>query len=148
MELAIKLFVCFIIIFISFFFGAFFEWRSNRKIIEEALKDAAEALEEALKDAAEALEEAIKAKLELQKYKDNKIHQATHAACHNLFSNVNEKSELVDKVKRYEKYAPKTEIYKKTIIEWHKAWKTSEWIWKQLNMSGSAIRKALRSWSV
>lgn len=137
MELAIKLFVCFIIIFISFFFGAFFEWRSNRKIIEGALKDAAE-----------ALEEAIKAKLELQKCKDNKLHRATHEACHNLFSENKVESELIDKVKRYEKYAPKTEIYKKTIIEWHKAWKTSEWIWKQLNMSGSAIRKALRSWSV
>ena len=111
MELAIKLFVCFIIIFISFFFGAFFEWRSNRKIIEGALKDAAD-----------ALEEAIKAKLELQKYKENKIHKATHEACHNLFSNENKvESELIDKVKRYEKYAPKTEIYKKTIIEWHKA---------------------------
>lgn len=137
MELAIKLFVCFIIIFISFFFGAFFEWRSNRKIIEWVLKDAAE-----------AIEEAIKAKLELKKYKDNELHKARHEACHNLFSNVNEKSELVDKVKRYEKYAPKTEIYKKTIIEWHKAWKTSEWIGKQLNMSGSAIRKALKHWSV
>ena len=138
MELAIKLIVCFIIIFISFFFGAFFEWRSNRKLIEWALKDAAE-----------ALEEAIKAKLELQEYKNNKIHKATHEACHNLFSNENKvESELIDKVKRYEKYAPKTEIYKKTIIEWKKAWKTSEWIWKQLNMSGSAIRKALRSWSV
>ena len=137
MELAIKLFVCFIIIFISFFFGAFFEWRSNRKIIEGALKDAAE-----------ALEEAIKAKLELQKCKENKLHQATHAACHNLFSENKVESELIDKVKRYEKYAPKTEIYKKTIIERHKAWKTSEWIWKQLNMSGSAIRKALKGWSV
>lgn len=111
MELAIKLFVCFIIIFISFFFGAFFEWRSNQKLIEGILKDSAD-----------ALEEAIKAKLELQKYKDNKLHKATHEACHNLFSNENKvESELIDKVKRYEKYAPKTEIYKKTIIEWKKA---------------------------
>lgn len=137
MELAIKLFAWSIFIFISFFLWAFFEWRSNQKIIEWVLKDAAD-----------ALEEAIKAKLELQKYKDNKLHQAKHEACHNLFSNENEKSELIDKVKRYEKYAPKAEIYKKSIIEWKKAWKSSEWIGKQLNLSGSTIRKALRNWSV
>ena len=87
--------------------------------------------------------------MELQEYKKSKLQKATHEAYHNLFSNENKvESELIDKVKRYEKYAPKTEIYKKTIIEWKKAWKTSERIWKQLNMSGSAIRKALRSWSV
>ena len=137
MELAIKLFVWFIVIFLSFFLWAFFEWRSNQKVIERVLKDTAD-----------ALEEAIKAKLELLREKEKKVAQTRHIACHDLFSNENEKSELIDKVKRYEKYVPKTEIYKKTIIEWHKAWKTSEWIGKQLNMSGSAIRKALKHWSV
>ena len=133
MELVIKALCLFIVILISLFLWAFFEWRSNQKIIEWVLKDAAD-----------ALEEAIKAKLELQNYKANKTHQAYH----NLYSNENEKSELIDKVKRYEKYVPKAEIYKKTIIEWKKAWKSSEWMGKQLNLSGSTIRKALRSWSV
>lgn len=118
----------------------FIQWRLDKHVIDSVLKDCTQ-----------SLEDCIKAKLELQKIKAE-MKKITHNGMHHIVAqkliHPDEESELLDKIKRYEKYVPKTEIYKKTIIEWKQAWKTSDWIGKQLNLSGSAIRKALRSWAV
>lgn len=55
---------------------------------------------------------------------------------------------LEEKIDRYEKYVPITEIKKPQIIELHKRGINGREIWRILKIDGSAINRALHRWNI